>query len=543
MARRSIPNDMAAVIHDRAEVFGVPEQIVRAVVWVESSARWNATRYEKHYRWFVGKPTGAERRGQATSWGACIAEGQPVLSEHGWLPIEDIQPGDRVLSTQGKLREVLATQDKGINECLTIQTGLNLPITCTPGHELFVRRSEIAKWNTGRNKIVMADHPEWAAAGTLKPWDYVAYPAIHEIRDIDVFDAATLFVTKEGYKVALDYNVTPDRLFVAYKKSGKQRCNVRRWIPVDRAFMELCGLYLAEGSPLDKRKGIAFAFHEKETDLHRRVVELVHQVFDEKANARIDYDNNSKGVKVSVYGLGARLLAELLPGNAKTKQIPMWVLWLPPEKQKWLFFGAFLGDGCRRRAHIATASQSLALGLLHILHRIGIVGKITINKSKDGRVWHQVLVNSHDNVSRLNESLGNITEWVQTESLGKRRNNSTHWKRDDDFIYFPVRNVSGAEPSRVFDLQVDKDEAFCVGRSLVHNCQVMGAVAREHGFKGRFEDLNGEAGIHYGCKHLAGYYRRFKTWDAACRAYNTGRGKRTLAGDRYLAKIKKMFGR
>jgi len=82
------------------------------------------------------------------------------------------------------------------------------------------------------------------------------------------------------------------------------------------------------------------------------------------------------------------------------------------------------------------------------------------------------------------------------------------------------------------------------GQATSFGCmQVMGAVAREHGFTGDFEELNGPAGIHYGCKHLAGYYRRFKTWDAACRAYNTGRGKRTRAGDRYLAKIKKMFGR
>lgn len=73
--------------------------------------------------------------------------------------------------------------------------------------------------------------------------------------------------------------------------------------------------------------------------------------------------------------------------------------------------------------------------------------------------------------------------------------------------------------------------------------QVMGAVAREHGFKGDFWELCGEAGIYYGCKHLAVYHRRFKTWDAACRAYNTGRGKRSRAGDRYLAKIKKMYGK
>lgn len=68
--------------------------------------------------------------------------------------------------------------------------------------------------------------------------------------------------------------------------------------------------------------------------------------------------------------------------------------------------------------------------------------------------------------------------------------------------------------------------------------QVMGAVARELGFKGEFKDLCGPLGIAYGCMHLKNYLDRFGSLDSAIRAYNTGRPGPSKAGDRYLAKVK-----
>ena len=39
--------------------------------------------------------------------------------------------------------------------------------------------------------------------------------------------------------------------------------------------------------------------------------------------------------------------------------------------------------------------------------------------------------------------------------------------------------------------------------------QIMGAVAREYGFRGHFPELCGEHGIDYGCRHLAWLCARF----------------------------------
>ena len=56
--------------------------------------------------------------------------------------------------------------------------------------------------------------------------------------------------------------------------------------------------------------------------------------------------------------------------------------------------------------------------------------------------------------------------------------------------------------------------------------QVMGAVARERGFMGRFlsELCDPSAGLHYGCAHLAAYLKRFKDPFPALEAFNGGPG-------------------
>lgn len=54
--------------------------------------------------------------------------------------------------------------------------------------------------------------------------------------------------------------------------------------------------------------------------------------------------------------------------------------------------------------------------------------------------------------------------------------------------------------------------------------QVMGAVAREYGFTGHFPRLCVPiVGLEYGCKHLAKFHDRYKTWPEAIVSYNAGR--------------------
>lgn len=54
-------------------------------------------------------------------------------------------------------------------------------------------------------------------------------------------------------------------------------------------------------------------------------------------------------------------------------------------------------------------------------------------------------------------------------------------------------------------------------------CQIMGAVAREHGFTGWFPKLCDPAtGLTYGIKHLKGFFVRYGNWPDVIASYNAG---------------------
>lgn len=63
--------------------------------------------------------------------------------------------------------------------------------------------------------------------------------------------------------------------------------------------------------------------------------------------------------------------------------------------------------------------------------------------------------------------------------------------------------------------------------------QIMGAVARERGFKGRFlsELSKPELGIEFGCKHLKWNYDRYGDWNDAISAFNQGSNRKNEHGE------------
>lgn len=77
--------------------------------------------------------------------------------------------------------------------------------------------------------------------------------------------------------------------------------------------------------------------------------------------------------------------------------------------------------------------------------------------------------------------------------------------------------------------------------------QVMGGVAREHGFTGSLLQLaDVKTGLTYGCKHLAKMTKRYKKLDEVIAAYNAGSPRRetdgTFENQKHVDKFFKVFG-
>ena len=114
------------------------------------------------------------------------------------------------------------------------------------------------------------------------------------------------------------------------------------------------------------------------------------------------------------------------------------------------------------------------------------------------------------------------------------------WNPEPKYRYFwnvkrnsPFRKVTSAEidskvPPRDFPaLAGDRDQEWWGQQASWGLMQLMGAVARERGFKGKYlpEICTPEINIQLGCAHLAQYKRRYFDqygWPGVCRAFNGG---------------------
>lgn len=78
--------------------------------------------------------------------------------------------------------------------------------------------------------------------------------------------------------------------------------------------------------------------------------------------------------------------------------------------------------------------------------------------------------------------------------------------------------------------------------------QVMGATARELGFRGRYLTalLDPEMSLEYGCRYLVVLFRRHKAWEPVAAAYNAGSARRNADGrwqnQRYVDAVREAGG-
>lgn len=150
----------------------------------------------------------------------------------------------------------------------------------------------------------------------------------------------------------------------------------------------------------------------------------------------------------------------------------------------------------------------------------------------------QILQISHEAADRYGLPPLIVHAVVLHESEG---GNVWAWNAEPRYCWFwdvrankPFRQVTAAEsaaeaPPKDFKAYpgVDPDAEWWGQQASWGLMQLMGAVAREHGFTGRFlNELHDPVlNLDIGCKHLAGYAKRFLSshgWAGVLQAYNGG---------------------
>ncbi len=369
---------------------------------------------------FRGKPW----RGKVdiiTAGFPCFTAGTMVLSEHGYVPIEDICIGDRVLSHTGEWRKVISVSKR----------------KDIPTRGIYV---------TGTPEIRTTDeHPFWATYAPIR-WDN-SKRAYRRYREAPRW-TPTKCLTKDHYIA----QVLPRHTIDDDKSTGYY------WV---------IGKYLADGWRV-RRRGrkigriviCANKVEAEEVEKKIRAAGFAPCKSNERTTTRFHILNKHLYCELAKYGK-----------YAHGKRIPRQALQLPEYKARSLIDGYLSGDGWREDTNrgysgwrATTTSKSLALGIALLAQR----AYGTIASVRKGRIGATARIEGREVRTRQEFRLA-----IPDRNRSCYRTGRTGWKL--------IRNIRSTRKSTVYNIQVEKDASYIVENCVVHNCPPVSVAGRRKG--------------------------------------------------------------
>lgn len=108
----------------------------------------------------------------------CLASGSLVLTKSGYIPIEDVNVGDLVLTHLGRWKPVIAKRCNGVNDVVRVTAQGVANLVCTPDHKLYTRMVKGAR----AKESAMKSDPTWVnASETIGSYLNLKLPPVEDI--------------------------------------------------------------------------------------------------------------------------------------------------------------------------------------------------------------------------------------------------------------------------------------------------------------------------------------------------------------------------
>lgn len=427
------------------------------------------------------------------SMGCFLAGTQVTMADGTRVAIEDIAPGDMVLTHMGRAREVVNKQIRHYKgEMRNIKvTGVPSVIRATANHGFHVIRPAF-------NCACGCEEP-LIRRGTKTDNMKRRFKQGHDknvYNPVNTYSLEEARQRKEKMRQIKDFTfekVRADELnvgdFVAFPRVKDESGEMRDGWTIGKA--RLIGYFLAEGSYL-KRKGehveVQFNFSLSEKDTYvQEVLDLLAQEFPNanKPWAQIREQRNTIAIHLT-----GREVAEWFYKHcgeySHGKKISAEVMGLPTEFHKHLIGAWINGDGCGNKANGSlsgtTTSYALACQMHYLLSRCGIYSRMeckvngrnteiaqavgsnwVANPETGKRPYLTVYISgSHQ------KELGGYTDKIVAEST-----NIQHLRLLEDYIIFPVDSIEKDwHEGLVYNMEVEEDHTYVVEGVTVYNCSV-----------------------------------------------------------------------
>jgi len=364
----------------------------------------------------------------------CFPKGTKIVSNPSAVSIEDIETGQKVLTSDGTFQKVIKKFKRHYEGKLRKIKASGMPeLLATPNHPFSI--------------VCLAENSlSWKRADELKIGDYLFTPLLsqREKRDDEKFS---------------------------------------------KEFCELIGIFVAEGGvylrDTGKRgsRGVVYFSFGDEKKLIDKTIFLMKHIFG--IEGHLVKKKGQKGYQLFFYHLlTARFFAQNFydtqPYHAHNKIFPEDCLYLPEEKLFSLIKGYFNGDGCssntceREKVNFTTVSEKLVWQMKLILNELGIYSHIQRTRHKkqgfiQGRsvslkqAWAVWITGK--------EQIDYFLRGIKGEILEKPKGFRGRFKKVKNGYLVPIFDVSQEDyKGDVFNLEVEKNHTYLANGLVVHNC-------------------------------------------------------------------------
>jgi nitrogen fixation NifU-like protein len=395
----------------------------------------------------IKNPDGTGRVGNVQ----CVMPSVNVWSNPSLIPIQEIRSNQLVFSHDGRYNRVTQTHFRSYNGKLVVIKNRLGKILLTPEHLLFsMKVPKCDYYLRTKNKKTLP--VGWYHAEDLQKGDVLLYPIISKTKDIEEIP-----INIKKFK----YDFRSKTIPVSIK--------------VDKKFLKLVGYFVAEGHASIKitSSSVSFALHINERKIASEIVSIIKDIFNFETRIIKDEDKNSMKLIVNSSIL-ARFFRSLFGSNAENKHIPHEFLQLPVEKQKYIIYGLWKGDGyvnVRRkgpRAEFSTVSYLMAQQLKTLLLRQGVICSLYTEAGKKRKgVYHQTAYRLH--IGEKN-SLEKICEILGIKWKSKNNEQKKSWI-SNNYLFTPITKIETKKyRGIVHNLEVKNSRSFVTDCATLHNC-------------------------------------------------------------------------
>ena len=374
----------------------------------------------------------------------CVSPNTLIFTNSDIKKIHNIQQGMRVLGHDGIYHDVISTHVRRYTgKAFRVSVNNLGTITLTPEHHVLALkagyRDKFKKFKT------LA--PDWYCTQELKRGDLILYPIPNETEDINS-------IPFDIKKPKFDYKSKPLPLR----------------IKVDDNFCRLVGYYLAEGyTRIEPCQGtLGFVFGAKESMYINDTIFLMKEAF---GIAPTSLQKLPNAINITFYSARlARFFTKNFGKGAKGKQLPHWMMLLPPRKQTSILSGLYRGDGYidnkRQRVKYVTISKQLAYQLRLLLLRQKIISNFSEGKAYGIHKRSYLLYIQEDGSLK---SISNIMGQKANIIPGTRLRHKSWF--DDKFYYTTIRKIRPINyKGQVYNLEVKGAHSYVSNALTLHNC-------------------------------------------------------------------------